>query len=190
MSNTKIFGDDELIQTTVHGFRQDVFLVTEDKMKSFNDYSFDLKLWTALASVFFGIFSNSAFTWITVPDNSDNDLIKIVFWASLFLTTLSIIFFFVSWLRYKKTKKDIFIKVEGRTSLRILTAEYGAEGKFIDITNYLNKKIENNHLKIKITNEIAGDPIPGKFKKAKIRYSFGNEIQDIIINENEDLELP
>lgn len=190
MENTHIFdNNDGLVQTTVHGFKQDAFLVTQDKVESFNNYSSELQIWIALFSISAGSFLSSITTWGSIQSN--NDLVKIICWISLTITILSVIFLYRAHRKFISVRKGLFIKVEQNgDSLKIVHAEYGTEEVFFDITDILNQEIKNNKIKIQITNKIAGDPIERTPKRAKIRYVFNNEIKDVSIKENDYLELP
>lgn len=75
-------------------------------------------------------------------------------------------------------------------SLKIVKATYGTKDKNIDISSYLREKINNNSLNIKITNDIAGDPIPTVNKEAEIQYLLNGEEKTVVIKENENFKLP
>lgn len=76
--------------------------------------------------------------------------------------------------------------------LKIVSAKYGTREKNIDISLELSKKISNDSLEVKITNDIAGgiDPAPGIRKTAFIEYYFNGEKKNVEILENEILKLP
>lgn len=77
-----------------------------------------------------------------------------------------------------------------RSKLKIISATYGANSKFINITNELNAAISKNKLKIWINNDIAGDPTRHTLKKAEVKYSFKGKEYVVRCNEYELLELP
>ncbi len=74
---------------------------------------------------------------------------------------------------------SVFYKIyriaTGQGELKILVARYGMDSTFLDITDKLNQAIINNKLKIVLSNNIAGDPIPGKVKKGTLEYRLGNK---------------
>lgn len=77
-----------------------------------------------------------------------------------------------------------------RRSLKILSAKYGANDSYVDITEELNKAVVDNKLAILISNEIAGDPIPGIRKVATVHYEYNGKKENINKNEMEVLVLP
>ncbi len=98
----------------------------------------------------------------------------------LILTTLLSSFLYKIFRKFKNRKNE----------LKIISAIYGAKNKYINVTNELDNLIFENKLKIIIGNNIAGDPIYGVPKKAKISYSFRGKKFEITCDENELLELP
>ncbi|MFH1896514.1 MAG: hypothetical protein ABH814_03555 [bacterium] len=64
-------------------------------------------------------------------------------------------------------------RVRGRR-LKITKATYGTDKSSFDITRELNEKIEDNKLRIVLSNNVAGDPHPGVVKKGKIKYEINN----------------
>lgn len=75
-------------------------------------------------------------------------------------------------------------------NLKIINATYGSGVTFIDIADKLNSSIQENKLKIILSNDIAGDPTPGVVKEAKIRYQYKGEVKENIYKENDTIELP
>lgn len=55
---------------------------------------------------------------------------------------------------------------------KIISAKYGVQGTFMDITNALNSRINHERLEVDLSNEIAGDPARGFVKEVRIRYFF------------------
>jgi hypothetical protein len=74
--------------------------------------------------------------------------------------------------------------------LEILNAVYGADDRFLDLTAILIGKIDNNHLRIIATNELAGDPSFGKTKELRVIYRFGANPKEVTVKEGEELVLP
>lgn len=62
-----------------------------------------------------------------------------------------------------------------KAKLTIMNAEYGIEDTWLDITTQLADRINHNGLRIWVTNDIAGDPTPGKLKVLRIQYRLGKE---------------
>jgi len=85
---------------------------------------------------------------------------------------------------------DMLNKAKGESGLKILSATYGKNEKQKDVTSILSEKVEDNRLKIVANNKLFGDPIFGIVKELKVVYSFGKEIETVIISENEELNLP
>jgi len=188
----KLFDNDGLIQTKIHGLEQNAYVITEDKMDSFNNYSFDLQMYLALFSLFFGAFLSSLLVILTSPNSY---IIKIIFYCSLCLMILLAILLIKSYLKFKKVRARVFIKIDELPnildkSLKIVKATYGTKDKNIDISSYLKEKINNNSLDVKISNDIAGDPAPTVNKEAEIQYSLNGEEKTVIIKENDSFKLP
>jgi hypothetical protein len=89
-----------------------------------------------------------------------------------------------------KTFIDNLFTAKQTSNLKIISALYGKNDKYFDITDQLNKLISNNKLSINVTNNIAGDPNYGVGKELILVYSFGTEIFRIKRLENELLEIP
>ena len=91
-----------------------------------------------------------------------------------------------------KIKEELKVTApfEEQDKLRVLRADYGADNITIDISEQLNSNIINDKLVIKITNEIAGDPVENFPKKLEIEYSYRGKIDSVAINEGEFLNLP
>lgn len=77
-----------------------------------------------------------------------------------------------------------------RSKLKIIKAQYGYGNKWVDITSELNDKVSDNNLIALISNDIAGDPVPGTLKVASVHYEIGKKKVNINVNENEILKLP
>jgi len=87
-------------------------------------------------------------------------------------------------------KDSIFIKYSILGMLEIKSAQYGAEGKTLDITDELNQRIVDNKLDIKVDNYISGDPTPGVPKQLIVIYSFDGKTHQRIVPERQRLVLP
>ena len=74
--------------------------------------------------------------------------------------------------------------------LEIISAKYGTESQFIDITEKLKNMINDNLLYIsKYTNInlLFGDPIHGKEKKIKIIYKCDDLKREFVVSENRNI---
>jgi len=69
--------------------------------------------------------------------------------------------------------------------LKILAAFYASGRKSVDISDELNKRIQNNCINVKIDNSIKGDPDLKYEKMAFIVYRNNGEIFKKIIKEND-----
>lgn len=77
-----------------------------------------------------------------------------------------------------------------KSSLRIIGAVYGLEDKTVDITKKLNDLVENNRLKVVLSNNIDGDPYPGFIKQALIEYQLGRNVYSRKYIEGDVIDLP
>jgi hypothetical protein len=121
---------------------------------------------------------------------------KASFLLTLFASILSTILAFfavgksISSFSSVKTFIDNLFTAKQTSNLKIISALYGKNDKYFDITDKLNNLISNNKLSISVTNNIAGDPNVGVGKELILVYSYGTEIFRIKKLENELLELP
>jgi len=82
------------------------------------------------------------------------------------------------------------IKVS-RQKLKIMSAKYYSDDSHsMDITSELNNAIQDNQLKIVLSNNIAGDPHHGIIKKGKIKYKIDRQEKEKEYKERELIELP
>ena len=88
-----------------------------------------------------------------------------------------------------KLSFDSINKAKDQENLTIISASYGKDSKFVDITEKLNSLISENGIHVIANNQIAGDPCPGVVKELKLVYSVGKDIETIIIVEGEELIL-
>jgi hypothetical protein len=64
------------------------------------------------------------------------------------------------------------------TRLQIQRARYGAEDRYVDVTELLRRSIKDNILEVNVTNETMGtDPFPRKKKTLEVLYSIGRDTQ-------------
>ncbi len=79
---------------------------------------------------------------------------------------------------------------EGR-GLRIVRAFYGAEGQFINVTERLRRKVDDNRLHMHVNNDtMGGDPAPKAHKELRVLYVYDGERQSVIVPESGDLRIP
>jgi hypothetical protein len=76
-------------------------------------------------------------------------------------------------------------------TLQINRAVYGKEGLGKDVTQRLQKMIQNNTLDIKVTNiTMGGDPNKGADKTLKVDYTFRGKRLQVVVKEGDRLKLP
>jgi Domain of unknown function (DUF3395) len=76
-------------------------------------------------------------------------------------------------------------------TLQINRAVYGKEGLGKDVTQRLQKMIQNNALDIKVTNmTMGGDPNKGADKTLKVDYTFRGKRLQVVVKEGDRLKLP
>ncbi len=74
--------------------------------------------------------------------------------------------------------------------LKILSAQYGAKDKWLDVTEQLQKKIHENRLFIYASNNIAGDPLFGYPKHLKVEYILNGIKKKTRVREGMKLKIP
>lgn len=119
------------------------------------------------------------------------------FWLALFASVISTIFAFflppktLNALSDLSKVIDSLFKAKHQSGLKIVSALYGKNETYIDITERLNQLIENDKLIVKVTNELAGkDPLENIKKELKLIYSLGSKIETVVVDETQDLKLP
>lgn len=161
---------------------QNAYVVTEDRVNAFNNYSFEFQ-------IYLGLF----FTTLGVSLGNIDTRTSTVFITASILTIVLFGFLIWSWLKFKKIRKSLFIKSEQIIDKIIIKkAMYGKNDTYIDIADKIIPLIENDKkLEFLITNEVAGeDPLPGIKKEFIITYQFrGEEISKKYI-EGDEVILP
>jgi hypothetical protein len=89
-----------------------------------------------------------------------------------------------------KTLMDRLFNAKQHRGLRIISALYGKNEKYYDVTEKLTQLVAKDKLNVIVNNEIAGDPIHGIKKELKVVYSIGQDIETIIVDESETLVIP
>lgn len=75
--------------------------------------------------------------------------------------------------------------------LIILSAKYGADKSWIDVTPLLRAKITDNKLRVTASNdELGTDPIKGVVKNLEVTYSYNGQTRSTKVGETATLFLP
>ena len=189
MPNYKIFGgENDIIKTKLHGLTQEAYVVTEEKVNSFNNYSFEFQIAISVFSISLGGVIGSLTSY------GANDLNLIVFWVCLIVAFLSLLLLIWSLCKFNNIRKNLFIKVKDsqiEPMLQILKVIYSTSEKEINITDKINNMLLNNKLSFIVSNEIAGiDPQKGTPKIMEIKYTFKGETLKKEYKEGEKVNLP
>jgi hypothetical protein len=76
-------------------------------------------------------------------------------------------------------------RINYETGIKILRAEYGLQGAFIDVKDKLNSMIKDHSLEINVNNETFGDPKPGELKQLTMIYIHDGTYHFKVMNEGE-----
>lgn len=75
--------------------------------------------------------------------------------------------------------------------LQIISAKYGKNNKFNDVTKLLQSKITDGSISLKVTNDtMGGDPIKGTHKELIVDYLYEGRADKRHVSENDYLILP
>jgi hypothetical protein len=75
--------------------------------------------------------------------------------------------------------------------LRILSARYGAETTFVDVTGLVAAQVRNDQLQLAVTNDtMGGDPIENVLKQLEIWYRHDGIEESVIVAEGRSVTLP
>lgn len=74
-------------------------------------------------------------------------------------------------------------------NLVINSAQYGASGKYINVTDILSGKVADGELHIVANNDLFTDPNPNVFKELIVSYAVNEKNETITIPENSVLHL-
>ena len=78
-----------------------------------------------------------------------------------------------------------------RSSLTILSADYGDGRRSRDVTQTLSNAISGDQLQVQVTNSnMGGDPAPAAQKQLRVRYQYNGREYDATVRENDWLRLP
>lgn len=75
-------------------------------------------------------------------------------------------------------------------ALTILSAQYGVEGRYSDVTSVLAALVENSQLNVVVGNHLCPDPCPGVPKQLVVRYLHNGQMRVQTTHENETLSIP
>jgi len=81
---------------------------------------------------------------------------------------------------------------EGRSSssIKILSAKYGANQKYTDLTAILASRLSGGTLSVNAENDLAGDPCPNVLKELVVEYEQDGKRLTKRVSEHEVLSLP
>ena len=78
--------------------------------------------------------------------------------------------------------------------IEIIKAQYGAEGRFTDVTDLLRKHVSDLPLivlaAVNYNDSFGGDPAPGSTKQLQIEYSIDEKLGKVSLAENKVVLLP
>jgi hypothetical protein len=78
-----------------------------------------------------------------------------------------------------------------RDALRITRAQYGAGGRFLDVTDRLNSLMQGNQISLRVNNgTMGGDPAHDARKVLTVWYSYYGYDSQVSVNEGDLLNLP
>jgi hypothetical protein len=85
-----------------------------------------------------------------------------------------------------------FKDLEANKSLKILTAGYGYSNCMINITERLNKQIQNNKILLDANTDLYSktDPCPGKVKFVFAKYRYCGFVDSVYVTEGNTLIIP
>ena len=76
---------------------------------------------------------------------------------------------------------------EGSLPLEIVRAEYGREGKWLDVTGAVGRAVRDGGLALRVDNALGGDPAPGEGKRLRATYRADGATHTVEAPENGDL---
>ena len=81
-------------------------------------------------------------------------------------------------------------KQEKITQLKIVSARYGINNHWLDVTENMQNKVKENQLSIYASNDIDGDPLFGYPKNLEVEYILNGVKKKTLIREGMKLEIP
>ncbi|RYG20085.1 hypothetical protein EON82_20660, partial [bacterium] len=73
--------------------------------------------------------------------------------------------------------------------LKLIRAEYGAEGSWADVTSVAERLIRENRLSLRVGNDLFGDPAEKRVKTLRVTYEEGGRRSTVEAKENEQLTI-
>lgn len=93
--------------------------------------------------------------------------------------------------RHEEAERREEYREHHERGLRILRAEYGAEGQFVNVTDALRSRINDGRLFLFVDNYNLGvDPAPGVHKRLRVSYIQDGERRRTEVDEKTELRLP
>lgn len=193
-------------------FSQDYELIPPQKQRSYpisttewnlikkriNNIKDDANLWQTVGSILVGTAVPTLIT--ALIGDFKNDKSTWICWTAFWVTAIpgGLAFYFGSQQRktQNETKEDVLdymniIEERFASSLQglvILSAKYGIEDKFADVTILLNSLITEDKLTILANNQNLGsDPYPGKVKQLIVDYALNGKRETSTITEGATL---
>jgi hypothetical protein len=75
--------------------------------------------------------------------------------------------------------------------LVVLSARYGANQRWLDVTPVLSAKIRDGKLRVPVTNnEFGNDPVPNVSKALELEYSHRGRAHRKVVPEGQELQIP
>lgn len=75
--------------------------------------------------------------------------------------------------------------------LRILSASYGASGRYSDVRDRLSARIVNDRLNVIVNpSSMGGDPYRGRAKSLRVRYEWAGRNYEVVVYDNQRLYIP
>ena len=79
----------------------------------------------------------------------------------------------------------------GTPRLQILNASYGAQDRFVDVSQLLQSRVQNDRLDFQVTNSsLGGDPNRNASKTLRISYEWAGRTYDMVAQENQRVSIP
>ena len=72
----------------------------------------------------------------------------------------------------------------------IVRVRYGAQGKWVDVTEQVRRRVSDGQKTVHAGNELARDPIFGAVKVLDVEYRLGGNPDRRLVTEGQDLPLP
>lgn len=88
------------------------------------------------------------------------------------------------WLDKIKLPRVVTVK------LKIISAKYGAENTWVDVTSKLRKMIRDNRLTVQASDALAGDPVPGATKSLQVVCELNGKRHSVTVSQGGWLSLP